>query len=203
MNKLSIMAKIRTAFALRNLLATLIGAIKGGAIPFGTFVLFHLEMNNDPWQPKGFIVLGGLAYSAKTVYGWCKQVFRKEDGAPDTLKALGWTVGIEGFMTCSSTFWLNCAALALLILVNAVATGVSLAMEDEASKAVEGPRQDVEAEIAAARDEIVRLQSELSQVSRPVSDVVPAPAAVTVRRKKTAVKRTKAARMLKEDATVN
>jgi hypothetical protein len=203
MNKLSIMAKIRTAFALRNLLATLIGAIKGGAIPFGTFVLFHLEMNNDPWQPKGFIVLGGLAYSAKTVYGWCKQVFRKENGAPDTLKALGWTVGIEGFMTCSSTFWLNCAALALLILVNAVATGVSLAMEDEASKAVEGPRQDVEAEIAAARDEIVRLQSELSQVSRPVSDVVLAHAAVTVRRKKTAVKRTKAARMLKEDATVN
>lgn len=140
MNKtLSTVAKIRTAFARRNLLATAIGMVKGGSIPAGTFALYHLEMNNDPWQLKGLIVLGGLIYSAKTVFGWCKQVFRLEDGTADTWKALGWCAGIEGFMTASSTFWLNCAALALLILVNAVATGVSLAMEDEAMKAAEAP----------------------------------------------------------------
>jgi hypothetical protein len=140
MNKtLSTVAKIRTAFARRNCLATAIGMVKGGSIPAGTFALYHLEMHNDPWQFKGLIVLGGLIYSAKTVFGWCKQVFRKEDGTADTWKALGWCAGIEGFMTVADTFWINCAALALLILVNAVATGVSLAMEDEALKDAEAP----------------------------------------------------------------
>lgn len=129
--KLSVMAQIRTAFARRNWLATAIGAVKGGSIPFGTFVLYHLEMANDPWQPKGVLVLCGLIYSIRTVYGWCQQVFRQEDGSPDTWKALGWCLLIEGLMTISSTFWINCGALALLVLINAIATGISLTMEDE------------------------------------------------------------------------
>jgi hypothetical protein len=204
MNKLSTMAKIRTALARRNLLATVIGAIKGGAIPFGTFTLFHLEMHNDPWQAKGLIVLGGLVYSAKTVFGWCKQVFRKEDGAPDTLKALGWCVGIEGFMTCSDTFWLNCAALALLILVNAVATGVSLALEDEAaSVALENAAVGVEtsrvgAEIAAARAEVMKLSQ--------AAQIVPASVRPAKTPKKLSVKSTNkvgAKRASKADAVVN
>jgi hypothetical protein len=214
MNKLSTMAKIRTAFSRRNLLATMIGAIKGGAIPFGTFALYHLEMGNDPWQAKGLIVLGGLVYSAKTVFGWCKQVFRKEDGSPDTLKALGWCVGIEGFMTCSSTFWLNCAALALLIAVNAVATGVSLAMEDEAAKAAEAatktaPTRDVEAELAAVRAEVTMLQATQAAHAATEADrgvvVVPAKAA---RKRKIAAKHAKSAKSVsgaprKDDVTVN
>ncbi len=176
------MGKIRTAFARRNLLATMIGALKGGAIPFGTFMLFHLEMNNDPWQAKGLIVLGGLIYSAKTVYGWCKQVFRKEDGTPDTLKALGWCVGIEGFMTCASTFWLNCAALALLILVNAVATGVSLALEDEACKEEGTTSCRQEAEIAAAHAQVASPQEQLSQRAPAKPAKAKAPKKIRARR---------------------
>ena len=209
MNKLSTMAKIRTAFSKRNLLATAIGALKGGAIPFGTFVLYHLEMADDPWQAKGLVVLGGLIYSAKTVYGWCKQVFRKENGAPDTLKAIGWCVGIEGFMTVSSTFWLNCAALGLLILVNAVATGVSLAMEDEATKAVEAPRRDVDAEIAAVRAEITNLQKVQAAQSQPARGAAATDAIARSTkpsaRKKITTKRAKAANSSsnKIDALVN
>jgi len=135
--KLSVMAQIRTSFARRNWLATAIGALKGGSIPFGTFVLYHLEMGNDPWQPKGVLVLCGLIYSIRTVYGWCQQVFRQADGSPDTWKALGWCLLIEGLMTISTTFWVNCGALALLVLINAVATGISLTMEDEALRTEE------------------------------------------------------------------
>ena len=94
--RLSIVQKIRIAFARRNLLATVIGLVKGGAIPLGGFVLYHVEMAGQPWQPKGVIVLGCLLYSARTVYGWCLQTFRRDDGQPDKLKALGWCVGIEG-----------------------------------------------------------------------------------------------------------
>jgi len=169
MNKLSTVAKIRTAFAKRNLLATTIGMVKGGSIPAGTFVLYHLEMHNDPWQAKGLIVLGGLIYSAKTVYGWCRQVFRKDDGTADVLKALGWCAGIEGFMTVSSTFALNCAALGLLILINAVATGVSLAMEDEAMKAASQPDLAPALSVPAAVTPI-----SLPAVAAAVPEVAPA-----------------------------
>lgn len=211
MNKtLSTVGKIRTAFARRNLLATTIGMVKGGAIPAGTFALYHLEMGNDPWQAKGLIVLGGLAYSAKTVYGWCKQVFRTEAGEADRLKALGWCVGIEGFMTCSSTFWLNCCALALLVLVNAIATGVGLVMEDEATREAQAPERDVDAEVAraveaqvaylrdaqAAREaEIVAAaQAEVARAleSRPVAVAAPSQATKVAR-----VVRTKARRARK------
>jgi hypothetical protein len=215
MNKLSTVAKIRTAFSKRNLLATAIGAVKGGAIPFGTFALYHLEMDNDIWQAKGLIVLGGLVYSAKTVFGWCKQIFRRENGESDTLKALGWCVGIEGFMTCSSTFWLNCAALTLLILVNAVATGVSLAMEDEAAKSefakakAEGSAQ-VDAEIAAVqikaafqttREHTAKVQSaSFGAVSPPGAAEQ---AAKPVSRKRTSAKRSKrSTRIARKDAAL-
>lgn len=184
LSKLSMVAKVRTAFSRRHALATLIGIVKGGAIPFGTFALYHLEMHEDFWQPKAIVVLGGLLYSARTVYGWCLQAFRKE-GGPDRLKAIGWCVGIEGFMTVSSTFWLNCAALGLLVLVNAVATGVSLAMEDEAMRAaqaaeeaqavqadeaVDVPHQD--AQIAEIRAELATLRA--AQAATPAA---PPPAA--------------------------
>jgi hypothetical protein len=205
--RMSTMQKLRTAFARRNLLATAFGALKGGAIPAGTFCLYHLEMQNDPWQAKGVIVLGGLVYSAKTVYGWCRKVFRREDGTADTWKALGWCAGVEGFMTCSSTFALNVAALVVLVLINAIATGVDLVMEDEAARAappdspsalapgveeVAGLRAEVAAfrEAQLAREaEVVSLLEQLRSVRSGVADPGALAKAARPRRKKSAGRR--------------
>ena len=53
-------------------------------------------------------------------------------------------------MMASDTSAVNVTALGLLVLVNAVATGVSLTMEDEASRAAQVPERDVDAEVQAA-----------------------------------------------------
>jgi hypothetical protein len=127
----SIVSKIRIAFSRRNALATVLGIFHGAPIPVGVFSIMHIEMENQVWQWKGLIVLAGLLYSAKTVYKWGKQVFRGEDGSPDTIKALGFVGMIEGMMVVSNMMWLNIVGLVILILINAIAGGVSMAMDAE------------------------------------------------------------------------
>lgn len=43
------------------------------------------------------------------------------------MKALGFTVLLEGVMTCSGQQWLAITALCYLCTINAIATGVTLA----------------------------------------------------------------------------
>ena len=125
-NNQTVIGMVRTAVLPDNRLAMIIGCIFGGFVPLAVYMLVHFELSfTGNWllQPKLFLVLGGLIYSAKTVVQWGKMAFR------DTAKAIGFVALIEGVLVMSSTPWLSICALVLLVAVNAIATGVTLATQ--------------------------------------------------------------------------
>jgi hypothetical protein len=121
----TVIGQIRLAFRKQNRLATFVGALLGGGVPLASWQLAHREIDaSQPFygQIAAWLVLGGLLFSAVTVYGWSRQAFGS------TAKALGYTVLLEGVLITARTSWLSVAALVVLISVNAVATGVKLAL---------------------------------------------------------------------------
>jgi hypothetical protein len=69
-----------------------------------------------------YLALGGLLFSARTVYAWGRLAFQASG------KALGFVVLMEGVMTMSHTPWLSPAALAYLVAINGIATGCTLSL---------------------------------------------------------------------------
>lgn len=127
-----VVEQVRIALAREHRLATLIGALLGAVVPFVTFIVAHYQLSAEPWRdPKALLVLGGLLYSARTVYQWGRLAL---DSWP---KALGFTVLLEGVMVASSQLWLAVVALVYLCLINAIATGVTLARGVPAPRIVE------------------------------------------------------------------
>ena len=120
----SIVDQVRTSFGKVNRLAMALGVPFGAFVPIACFVLAHFEVNAASWwsDPKSALVLGGLIYSAKTVFLWGKQAF-----ANDGAKALGYVILLEGVMVFSGTWWLCGFALLILMTINAVATTATLA----------------------------------------------------------------------------
>jgi hypothetical protein len=119
-----VVSQVRAALQPKNRLPTALGAVLGGGVPVATYVLAHREVvGSAPLyaQLPAWLVLGGLLFSALTVYGWAREAFGS--GA----KALGFAALLEGVLTCSATPWLSAGALAYLVAINAVATGVRLA----------------------------------------------------------------------------
>src|ERR1041384_3291551 len=144
-----IIAQIRVAA--RNPLPAVIGALLGALVPSATFVVGHHELTS--WtEPKALIVLGGLVFSALTVFCWGRLAFGS------AVKALGFVVLAEGVMTFCSTEWLSVVALGYLVLINAIATGCTIALgavEDQRAAAptaapVAAPAADVSAQLMAA-----------------------------------------------------
>ena len=123
---LGVVDQVTAAFRPRARLATILGFALGGFVPLASYVVAHHEI--DPavalyQQIATLLVLGGLLYSAKTVYAWGKLAFR----AP--LKAAGFVVLLEGVMVFAHTQWLALAALTYLIAINGLATGCNLALD--------------------------------------------------------------------------
>jgi hypothetical protein len=125
MNKIKrnvgVVEQVRIALRPEFRLATFVGVLLGAIVPLVTFAVAHSEL--DPWcaDPLWLLVLGGLLFSARTVYVWgCLAL-----GSP--VKAAGFTVLIEGAMVLSSQEWLSITALVYLCGINAIATGVTLA----------------------------------------------------------------------------
>lgn len=108
--------------AARNPLAALAGFILGGFVPVATFSVSHLDKGLNEYI-LWTLVIGGLIYSALTVFGWAKMAFG------NGLKAFGFVVLIEGVMTLSGIAWLAYAALALLVVINGIATGATLSLK--------------------------------------------------------------------------
>lgn len=129
---LGVVAQVILACRSENRLAALLGALLGGFVPVASFVLAHYEI--DPARPlwsqlPPLLVVGGLCYSATSVYQWAQLAFGSG------FKALGFCILLEGVMTTSGTPWLALAALGYLVAINSIATGCRLALS-RASKRV-------------------------------------------------------------------
>jgi uncharacterized membrane protein HdeD (DUF308 family) len=115
-----------------------VGCLLGGFIPLATYFIAHFELDTF-WSVNTVIVLGGLAYSAKTVWQWTYLAFDCR------YKATGFVMLTEGVMVFSHTPWLAVCALSYLIGINAVATGCLLALRDRRDmykKPVGRPRKE-------------------------------------------------------------
>ena len=109
------------------------GILLGGFIPFSVYWLMHqeapasvplCELAGYPVAFAHLLVLGGLAYSAKTVYQWGRAVFA------DRFKAIGFTLLVGGILTFGHSDCLVFPALGILVLINAIAATSRLAETD-------------------------------------------------------------------------
>lgn len=120
---LGVVGQVRVALKPRNRLASFLGALLGGGVPVASFQLAHheVDISQSLWtQLPAWLVLGGLLFSALTVFQWAKMAFGSG------WKALGFAFLLEGVLTCASTPWLSIGALVYLCGINMVATGVRL-----------------------------------------------------------------------------
>lgn len=126
-----ILKEVRAAAT--NKVALLGGIVLGGFIPFSVYWLMHqeaptstsiCELAGRPIVFAHLLVLGGLAYSAKTVYQWGRAVFA------DRFKAVGFTLLVEGILTFGHSNCLIFPALGILVLINGIAATSRLAETD-------------------------------------------------------------------------
>jgi hypothetical protein len=109
----------------RNRLALVVGLVVGGVVPIGSFLETHLELNlTEGLSLLGHImtyaVIGGLLFSALTVYSWFERAYA------NGWKAFGVVLFMETVMTFSGLLGLSLAILCILIFVNAFATACIL-----------------------------------------------------------------------------
>lgn len=122
---MGVVDQVREALKPKTRLATFLGFLLGGFVPLASFVVAHYEvtMSKPLYSQLGmYLVLGGLIYSAKTVYSWGERAFNSP------VKAVGFVVLLEGVMVGAQTPWLSFAALTYLVCVNGIATGCNLAV---------------------------------------------------------------------------
>jgi hypothetical protein len=126
-------------------IAALIGAT-AGLVPVGVYEVGHHELTSwSPLEcPKAVIVYAGLLFSALTVLGWSANMFGSK------LKALGFTLLLEGIMMASSAAWLTAIALTYLVLINAAANGCRLALRDTVAPGIDWSSNLARAIAAAA-----------------------------------------------------
>jgi hypothetical protein len=119
----SVIDQTRIAFSV-SAIGSVVGIVLGSAVPLTTFMIAHYEWK-DWWSIYSLLVIGGLAFSAKTVFKWGKDAFR------DAYKALGFILLIEGVMVFSDIRWINLLSLSILIGINAVSTGANLVLKPQ------------------------------------------------------------------------
>jgi hypothetical protein len=170
--------------AFRNPHAAAIGAVIGGLVPWFGRTLAHEEIPST-WSAgnHGFaaamiaVVLGCACFSAISVYKFGRAAFG------DSRKALGFTLALEGVMLVSHGVTSG-AALAALILINAVANGSVIALSRDATKrrcAADARRAETRARSRAARGETTAPQPAASQpvpAARPARQPSSRPAPV-------------------------
>jgi hypothetical protein len=120
----SIIGQIQDTFRAGEKLSATLGLVTGAFAPTGVFAITHGCLTEAPLyvQPLAWIAGGGLVFSAMTVVTWANTMFR------NPVKAVGWTLLIEGIMTFAphQLLWLSYGCLALLVFVNAVANACNL-----------------------------------------------------------------------------
>jgi hypothetical protein len=133
--------------AIRNPHALLIGGLVGGLVPWFARTLAHDQLPAT-WTSGNHglailmlaVVLGCACFSAITVFKFGRATFN------DTRKALGFTLAIEGVMLVSQGLTSG-VALAVLILINALGNGSTIAL----ARAAACRRREADARRAATR----------------------------------------------------
>lgn len=129
--RLGVVDQVVLAVHSRNRLASALGFVAGGVVPIATYLEAHYDL--DPAQGiysqlTSYLVLGGLVFSAKTVFTWAQRAFH------DAWKAAGFVVLLEGVMITSSVPVLPFVLLAILVAVNGIATGCTLSLDRSRSR---------------------------------------------------------------------
>jgi hypothetical protein len=123
---IGVVSQVQVALHPRNRVATYLGCLLGGIVPFVSYVVAHHEIDTSASTARNVasaaLVAGGLLFSARTVYEWGRLAFRAGG------KALGFVLLMEGTMIASRTPWLALTALVYLVAVNGIATGCTLSL---------------------------------------------------------------------------
>lgn len=130
--------------ARRHPLAAVLGLLLGGGVPLAIYSYAH-ELGGQWRDPRIAIVVGGLLFSAKTVWQWGRAAF----ACP--YKATGYVILMEGVMITSGSDLLSRLALAFLLGINAIATACTIASEKPPVPAPPKTVTDVARELSLPR----------------------------------------------------
>ena len=119
----NVIDQTRIAFSV-SAIGSLVGIVIGSAVPLITYTIAHHEWK-DWLTIYSVLIVGGLLFSANSVFFWTKAAFRS------SIKALGFILLVEGAMVFSGIHWVNLLGLSILIGINAVSTGANLVMKPE------------------------------------------------------------------------
>jgi hypothetical protein len=165
--ELGVIGQVRVAAG--HPVALVVGMLLGGFVPVATYLVAHGEAGG--WSLASALVLGGLIYSAKTVWAWGRMAF----GC--SFKATGFVLLIEGVMITSKTPALAIVALLYLVAINAVATGSLLALRDGAAARPAKPKAEPKAVEAKAKAEVIAAKEERKPARKRSSRAPKAPRA--------------------------
>lgn len=115
---MSVIQQVQRTFAREHRLSAVMGFLLGGFIPVATFTIVHHEVATHPFLWA--MVIGGLVYSAISVFKWAMQAFHM------IAKAVGFVLLLEGVVTFAHTPWLPVAGLLVLVIINGISAAVSL-----------------------------------------------------------------------------
>jgi hypothetical protein len=127
--------------AVGNPLAATLGAAIGGIVPWFGREIAHGELATRWYaDPKLIVVAGCVLFSVATVYAFGRAAF----GSPR--KAAGFVAALEGVMLISHG-WIGVVALCVLIAINAIANGCTIALARDATRR----RREADARRSATR----------------------------------------------------
>ncbi len=161
--------------AVRNPSSALLGALLGGVVPWFARELAHAELP-AAWAAGRTgvaalvvaVILGCAAFSMLTVYKFGRAAFG------DRRKAIGFVLALEGVMLVTQG-QTSSVALALLIVINAIANGCTIALGRDAT----ARRAEADARRSATRAQNrAAARTQRAENSAPAAaPVAPAPAA--------------------------
>jgi len=104
-----------------------------GTAHYGRLLVYQPDgLHYAPWSdPRWIVVLGGLGFSAKSVYHWTLSAF-----SGDRLKAGGFVAMCELSLLLAPHPYLAAAAIAYLVAINMLSAGSALALRDQSDRAV-------------------------------------------------------------------